>query len=88
MSWILGVYAAMSALAFVAYGVDKHAAGRGRRRVPERTLHLLELAGGWPGALAAGAVFRHKTAKTSYRVVRGLVVVAHLAGWSWWLSRR
>ena len=86
--WILLAYAASSAVAFLAYGLDKRRAVRGGRRVPERTLHLLELLGGWPGALAGAATFRHKTAKTSYRLVRAAIVGLHLLGWGWWLSRR
>ena len=88
MAWLLLAYATASVATFVAYGLDKRRAGRGGRRVSERTLHLLELVGGWPGALAGAATFRHKTAKTSYRVVRGAIVGLHLAAWGWWLSRR
>ncbi|MFT3669240.1 MAG: DUF1294 domain-containing protein [Pseudoxanthomonas sp.] len=35
----------LSAITFVAYALDKHAAQTGRWRTPESTLHLLELAG-------------------------------------------
>ena len=88
MRWVLVTYAVASVAAFLAYAFDKRRAVRGGRRVPERTLHLLELVGGWPGALVAAATFRHKTAKTSYRLVRGAIVCLHLAAWGWWLSKR
>ncbi len=69
----------MSVIAFVAYGVDKRRAGSiGRRRVPERTLHLLELLGGWPGAILAQRRFRHKTKKASFRLAFWFVVLLHL----------
>ncbi len=49
----LGLVAVTSLASFAAYGFDKRRAGTGGRRVPERTLHLLALLGGWPGAILA-----------------------------------
>ena len=85
---VAAAYGVASAVTFAVYGLDKRRAARGGRRVPERTLHLLEALGGWPGALVASAVFRHKTKKLGFRVVRGLVVAVHLAAWGLWLARR
>lgn len=45
----------------LAYYVDKRAARKGAWRVPEANLHTLEFLGGWPGALLAQKIFRHKT---------------------------
>lgn len=69
----------MSLVCFVLYGVDKRRAGRGGRRVPEQTLHLLALAGGWPGAFLGQRHFRHKTKKVPFLIVFWIVVVAHIA---------
>ena len=77
--WLLGWVLLSSLIAFVAHGRDKRAARLGRRRTPERTLHLLELIGGWPGALVAMTVFHHKTRKASYFLVTALIVVAWIA---------
>jgi uncharacterized membrane protein YsdA (DUF1294 family) len=87
ISWILLAYAGASVAAFLAYGLDKRAAVRGRRRIPEATLHLLELLGGFPGALLAQRAFRHKRAKARYMVVFGLIVAVHAGAWAawWWL---
>ena len=79
--YIAGVYALMSLITVVAYSVDKRTAKLGRPRTPEATLHVLELLGGWPGALVAQRVFRHKNAKVGYQMVFWLIGAAHAAGW-------
>ena len=55
------------------------AAKRGAWRTPESTLHTLELLCGWPGAWLAQRLLRHKSVKTSFRVVFFLMVVLNLA---------
>ena len=64
--WLTALYGVMSVIAFFAYGFDKAAALRGGRRVSEQTLLTLGFAGGWPGALVAQQIFRHKTRKRSF----------------------
>lgn len=53
----------------VAYGYDKSAARNGKWRVRERTLHSMTLIGGTFGAWLGQKLFRHKTRKTSFRIV-------------------
>ena len=77
----LYVYAAMSVITFIVFGFDKLAARRGKRRVPENTLHLLSLLGGWPGALVAMQVFKHKRRKRSFVVVAWLIATGHVIAW-------
>lgn len=82
---VAAVYALASATTFVVYAVDKRAARRGTWRIPEPTLHLLSLAGGWPGALAGQQAFRHKTRKQPFRAVFWITVVLNcvaLFGWA------
>lgn len=67
--WVAALYGAASMVTFVVYAADKAAAMRNGSRVPERTLHLLSLAGGWPGALVAQQVLRHKSSKREFRQV-------------------
>ncbi len=80
------VYLAGSSLAFVAYGIDKAAAIDGGWRIPEAFLHLLGFAGGWPGALVAQRVFRHKCRKLSFQVVFWIVAALNSAVALWFLT--
>ena len=75
----IAVVTLMSLVTFVAYGFDKRRAQNNGRRVPEKTLHLMALFGGWPGALIGQKVFRHKTQKVSFQIVFWLCVLLHLA---------
>jgi uncharacterized membrane protein YsdA (DUF1294 family)/cold shock CspA family protein len=77
--WLVVVYWLMSLITYFAYWSDKNKAKNGRWRTPESSLHLLELLGGWPGALAAQRVFRHKIRKLSYQLVFWLIVTVHVA---------
>ncbi|QHF03129.1 DUF1294 domain-containing protein [Pseudomonas asturiensis] len=79
---VIGV---VSLLAFLLYRHDKLQAGKGGQRTPENVLHATELLGGWPGALLAQQVFRHKTRKVSFQIVFWLIVLVHQAFWIDWL---
>jgi uncharacterized membrane protein YsdA (DUF1294 family) len=80
------VYLIASLLTFVAYGIDKGAAIGGLWRIPEAFLHLLGFAGGWPGALVAQRLFRHKTRKTSFQVTFWMVAALNVATAFWLFS--
>ncbi len=77
----LAAYGIVSVLAFLLYWSDKHKARTDRWRTPENVLHAVELAGGWPGALVAQQVFRHKTRKISYQVLFWAIVLLHQVFW-------
>ena len=77
----LAAYGVVSVLAFVLYWRDKRQAQTEGRRTPENILHAVELAGGWPGALIAQQVFRHKTRKVSYQVLFWAIVLLHQVFW-------
>lgn len=76
-AWV--VLLALGLATAVLYAGDKRAATRGQWRTPESTLHLFGLAGGWPGALLAQGLLRHKTAKPGFQAVFWLSVVLNLA---------
>jgi len=82
---IMAAYGGVSLAVFVMYSFDKRAAQRGGQRTAEKTLHFFELCCGWPGALLAQQVFRHKTRKGSYQFVFWLAVLANLGALGWLL---
>jgi uncharacterized membrane protein YsdA (DUF1294 family)/cold shock CspA family protein len=84
--WVPAAYLLMSAATMAVYRMDKSAAQAARRRTPESTLHALELLGGWPGALIAQRLFRHKCTKVEYQVTFWIIVAAHIGLWAWWLA--
>lgn len=78
-NWLWGIYCAMSMATFIVYALDKRAARRGEWRVGENTLHGLSLACGWPGALLAQQLLRHKSAKPAFRRLYWLTVAVNVA---------
>jgi uncharacterized membrane protein YsdA (DUF1294 family)/cold shock CspA family protein len=81
---VLLAYIGLSIAAFLAYAFDKSAAVSGRWRTAEQTLHLFSLAGGWPGALVAQQLLRHKSSKTSFVSVFWVTVLLNVAAFVAW----
>ncbi len=81
--WVGLLYLGASLLACVFYTVDKAAARAGRERIPEAMLLSLGLAGGWPGAIVAQQLLRHKTAKRSFRIRFWISVAGNVAAFAW-----
>ncbi|SFE30564.1 cold shock and DUF1294 domain-containing protein [Paracidovorax konjaci] len=77
--WTFAVYGGMGLTTFLAYAWDKASAINGGWRTRESSLHLLALAGGWPGALLAQQFLRHKSAKAEFRAVFWMTVVINAA---------
>lgn len=75
------IYSAMGLATFILYSVDKQRAQKRQWRIPEKSLHFLELSGGWPGALLAQSEIRHKRIKTSYQIEFWLIVSLHACIW-------
>ncbi len=82
--FVLLGYLALSIVAFVAYAMDKSEAVAGRWRTPEPTLHILGLAGGWPGALLVQQLLRHKTRKPGFIFAFWITVLLNVAVFVAW----
>lgn len=78
-------YVVVSVFTAAIYASDKDRAGRAQWRTSEKTLHLLELCGGWPGALIAQHWIRHKVGKPWFQATFWLIVLGHLAVWTWFV---
>lgn len=72
------IFTIVSLLTYLAYAKDKSAASKGEWRVPEKTLHLLSLFFGWPGAMIAQERLRHKTKKVSFRIIFWMTVLVNV----------
>lgn len=73
-------YVGASTITYRMYARDKSAAQQGAWRTQESTLHWLAFAGGWPGALLAQQLLRHKSTKFDFRVVFWCTVILNVAG--------
>lgn len=85
---LAGALLLVSMVTWFFYRSDKRKAQAGTWRTPESTLHLAELAGGWPAAFLAQRRYRHKIAKTRFQVFYWAIVLLHqfaaldyLRGW-------
>lgn len=79
--WPLAIYIVASIISYLMYRSDKRSAIASRQRIPEKWLHLSEVVGGWPGALVAQQVLRHKTRKLSYQLMFWLIILLHQLFW-------
>ena len=86
--FLCGGFVVISLVTWQIYGNDKRKAQTGAWRTPEATLHLAELAGGWPAAFLAQRMFRHKIAKMRFQFFYWAIVFLHqfvafdfLRGW-------
>lgn len=97
MGWIIVLaaallYGVMSLITFGVFALDKLRAKVDARRTPEKTLHVLSACGGFPGALVAMAVVRHKNRKPGFVAITLLIGLGHALAWvflvvAWWMLK-
>lgn len=78
-----------SVITFGVYGLDKHFATFGIRRIPEVVLFFLAFFGGAAGALIGMCLFRHKTLHTYFWIINGIFFVLQILSatvFLWWLQ--
>ncbi|MEZ8804801.1 MULTISPECIES: DUF1294 domain-containing protein [Vibrio] len=79
-------YLVIGIVTFFVYAKDKRAAINGNWRVPEKTLHIFSVAGGWLGALIAQDKLRHKTQKQPFRFAFFVTVSLNVVAFVWTLT--
>lgn len=79
----LELYLGASLITFIVYAWDKSSAMNDRWRTQESTLHLFALIGGWPGALLAQRLIRHKSKKQSFLVMFWITVILNCSALGW-----
>lgn len=81
---VLAWLGALGVVTFLAFGFDKWRAGRAESRVSEARLCWLSALGGWFGGLLGMIIFRHKTAKWSFKLKFAIALLPCVAGvWAW-----
>lgn len=76
---ILLAYLVMSVVTFAVYAHDKRAAQSDQWRTKEATLHTLAFCFGWPGALWAQKILRHKSQKQPFKTILWGTVAVNIA---------
>lgn len=84
---VLVIYLTASIACFIAYAMDKSAAQNNRWRTKESTLHLLALAGGWPGALLAQKILRHKSKKKEFQTIFWITAALNSCTLAWFVTK-
>ena len=79
-------YLVVSLMTFIAYALDKSAAKSGQWRTQESTLFFFGLLGGWPGAIFAQQLFRHKSSKREFQIIFWLTVLFNSGTLFWVFS--
>jgi uncharacterized membrane protein YsdA (DUF1294 family) len=74
---LLAIYVILNGIIFYVYAYDKRKAKRNSRRISEKRLLILAFIGPI-GAYCAMNIFRHKTIKTKFLLVR-VFLVLHFA---------
>jgi len=83
---IIGIYGVVSIVTSLLYRLDKSAARRGAWRIQESSLLFIGLVGGWPGAVVAQRILRHKTRKQSFQLAFWVTAVLNSIVLGWLLS--
>jgi len=71
-------FGVINILSGIVFAYDKYAAKRNRRRIPEITLHFLEMLGGVFINIILMYIIHHKNRKFSYWVWTWLILISWL----------
>ena len=71
----------LTMVTFVAFGIDKQKAKKGKWRISEKTLIILCLLGGVLGGIAGMWFFKHKTRHSKFHVTNVLSIILWVIIW-------
>ncbi len=74
MEYIYWYLIIINIIAFIYFGLDKHASLNSKQRISESFLHLLEALGGIFAILLAFHIFRHKRGKFRYYSISYIIL--------------
>ncbi|CAK1695752.1 Uncharacterized membrane protein YsdA (DUF1294 family) [Vibrio crassostreae] len=80
---LIPLYIVLSIFTYFMFAWDKQAALSGDWRTPEKTLYMLSLLGGWPGALLAQFQLRHKSRKQPFKFILWVAILLNVCGFLW-----
>lgn len=97
MGWIVLLiasvwYGVASLVTLAMFTLDKLRAKVNARRTPEKVLHTCSAFGGFPGAIVAMVLVRHKNRKPGFVAITLAIAAAHVIVWVvgivlWWVVR-
>lgn len=79
-------YLAMSTITYIGYAFDKQAMLAGGARIPESVFHMLNIFGGWLGALCAQVFMHHKYHDLGFKFLFWLTLALNIIIYCWALT--
>jgi len=79
-------YFAASLATYCMYALDRHAMMTGGWRVPEIVFHIMNLFGGWIGALLAQSIMHHKYHDIGFKFLFWSTLVLNIGLFGWTLT--
>ncbi|MGD8172711.1 DUF1294 domain-containing protein [Vibrio sp. TRT 21S02] len=76
--WLAGAYWLMSIVTYILFALDKKAAKKGEWRTTEKRLLVSSFLCGWPGALFAQHITRHKTQKQPFKALLWIGIILNV----------
>lgn len=86
MDWVLQLLLTTNFVTFTLVLLDKIAASARMRRVPENVLFVATFFGGSIGMLVGMFLIRHKSRKTSFQFVVGVLVLLQMVILLWYID--
>ena len=86
LDWVLRLLLTTNFVTFTLVLLDKIAASARMRRIPEKALFVATFFGGSIGMLVGMFTIRHKSRKTSFQFVVGVLVLLQMVILLWYLD--